>query len=308
MACDFFGLPLEALKATSLDGLLQIPDTEVRALFVSRTPGEAWPLVYRAGDGSIRNIEILIGSAGGAACAADSRQVGVLLSCAFFDMTEKMAAEARLRALAADMGHIDEHDRCRLATYLHDEVSQGLGSLHNRLEILAKAAPGSIPEAEYGQMFAILAQCRERTHSAVFSLSLPVLKNFGLSVALEQEGEDFCARHGLGFSFHGQDPSRELPQDLAALLLRCVQELLQNVADHAKARQVRVRLFYIGAELRIEIRDDGRGFPTPQRQDWKQSQGFGLFSTGTRLATFGGRMEIVSTAGNTIITLAVPLP
>lgn len=308
MACDFFGRSLEAVIATSLGDLLQVPETQIREFLLARTPGEAFPLVYRAGNGSVRTIEIIVGGSCGSDGRGTSQQSGELLSCLVFDVTEKTATEARLRALAADMGHIDEHDRFKLATYLHDEVSHGLSSLRSLMDALVQAAPGSIPEGEYRQFHSILMQCMERTHSAVFTLSLPVLKNFGLSVTLEQEGEDFCARHGLGFRFHGQDLTREIPQEMAALLVRSVQHLLQNVADHADARQIWMRLFSVGTELRVEIRDDGRGFATPQRQGWSRSQGFGLFSTETRLASLGGRMEIVSTEGNTIVTLALPLP
>ena len=76
-----------------------------------------------------------------------------------------------------------------------------------------------------------------------------------------------------------------------AHLYRLLQEALTNVARHAQASQVRVRLQQHGGCLRLLVRDNGRGAQTPQRP------GVGLYSMFERARSLGGELRIISQPG-----------
>jgi two-component system NarL family sensor kinase len=89
-----------------------------------------------------------------------------------------------------------------------------------------------------------------------------------------------------------------------------VQEALNNVEKHAKAKTVRLRIAIQREEVVLKIEDDGRGFSTatPERITGFR-RGIGLSSLRERASALGGTCEVVSNSGRgTAITVRVPLP
>jgi two-component system sensor histidine kinase UhpB len=85
-------------------------------------------------------------------------------------------------------------------------------------------------------------------------------------------------------------------------LYRMLQEALTNIARHAGASQVRVRLQHHGARLRLLVRDNGRGAVQPQRP------GVGLYSMRERARSLGADLRIISHPGaGWALTLSMPL-
>jgi len=89
--------------------------------------------------------------------------------------------------------------------------------------------------------------------------------------------------------------------------MKRMQEAMQNVSKHAKARHLSVQLEYGPVEIALEVRDDGQGFVI----DWKQetaSGHYGLTGMKERAAAIGGRLEIHSEpgVGTTIRLRAAP--
>jgi signal transduction histidine kinase len=86
--------------------------------------------------------------------------------------------------------------------------------------------------------------------------------------------------------------ARRLPTGTEVVLLRVCQEALANVRKHAAARQVRVRLCYAGASVRLTVTDDGKGFD----QD-DANGGYGLRGMLDRVRQVGGTVEVTSAPG-----------
>ncbi|KKL14311.1 hypothetical protein LCGC14_2517010, partial [marine sediment metagenome] len=92
------------------------------------------------------------------------------------------------------------------------------------------------------------------------------------------------------------------------VLYRIVQEALSNVAKHANASQVLVRLTCRGRALRMVIEDDGHGFDVDAVRSSRES-GLGLFGMEERLALVGGSLRVESAVGKgTRLFAEVPLP
>jgi signal transduction histidine kinase len=91
---------------------------------------------------------------------------------------------------------------------------------------------------------------------------------------------------------------RALPGEVAVNLYRVAQEALSNVARHAAARLVSVRLVWQASRLVLTLHDDGRGFVVPAHFHDLTAQGhFGLVGMGERVNLIGGDWTVESTPG-----------
>jgi signal transduction histidine kinase len=183
-------------------------------------------------------------------------------------------------------------ERRRLARELHDSVTQSLFSMSLLAQVLPELWAVDRPEAE-----AALAQIRDLTRGALaemrallFELRPAALGEQSFATALREHAAMFERRTGIGVTVlleGGGDMSRPVEQ----ALFRIAQEALANVARHAHAQRVRVRL-QMGPPARLEIADDGRGFSAAVGG----AERFGLVSMRERAAAIGARLEISSAA------------
>ncbi|MDX1368860.1 sensor histidine kinase, partial [Pseudomonas sp.] len=94
----------------------------------------------------------------------------------------------------------------------------------------------------------------------------------------------------------------DVPTDLSVTIYRIAQEALTNVARHAQASEVRVRLQHQGGRLRLLVRDNGIGAQMPQRA------GIGLRSISERARCLGGVLRLNSRPGaGWALCLSIPL-
>jgi signal transduction histidine kinase len=92
-----------------------------------------------------------------------------------------------------------------------------------------------------------------------------ILDDFGLAASLRWQVEGFAARTGIEARFESNFEGR-LPGETETHLFRIAQEALTNVARHAAARRVTVKLMAENRQLRLSVEDDGRGSPARRRK------------------------------------------
>jgi signal transduction histidine kinase len=100
-----------------------------------------------------------------------------------------------------------------------------------------------------------------------------------------------------------QGEPRKLPPELETNLLRIGQEVLTNAVRHAHATQFDAQLIFDRREVRLNLRDNGRGFDLA-----KSHEGFGLQGMRERAEDMGGQFSIESSEGNGVaISIVLPL-
>ena len=228
------------------------------------------------------------------------------------DISERKEAErrileyqSRLRSLSSELALAEQRERRRIASELHDRIGQSLAMARIKLGGVQR----DDADAVLDEVRALLDQSIQDTRTLTFELSPPILHELGLEPALEWLLERFAARHGFSTSFHGDGLPVDLPGDVLGLVFQTVQELLVNVAKHARARTVDITLDRGDDVLRLEVTDDGIG-TTPARapRTGRSPQGFGLFSIRERIEHLGGSFTIDSQPGKgTRAQLRVPL-
>ncbi len=220
--------------------------------------------------------------------------------------------QENLRSLASQLTLAEERERRRLAVDLHDRIGHALALANIKLGELQKALPGQFPGFPVGELEktgSLIEQAISDTQSLTFKISSPILYELGLEAALEQLTEQVQEEHGISARFVSDREAKPLDDDVRVLLFQAVNELLVNVVKHAQARNLKVSVWRAGADLKVEVDDDGGGFQPAALTAPRQGRGgFGLFSIRERLRPFGGWLRVRSAPGEGArITLTVPL-
>ncbi len=233
------------------------------------------------------------------------------------DITERKQAEEKLReyqeqlkSLASELTLAEERERRRIATELHDEISQSLFISKMKLETLQKAPSDKKFNETLDEINDSLGRILAAIRSLTFDLSSPILYEFGFEEAVaEWLNEQVEGKYGIETEFRDDGLSKPLDDDIRVLLFRNVRELLINVVKHASAKKIKVSIQKVDSRIRICIEDDGVGFDSTKAESLITSKkAFGLFSIRERLENLGGNLEIVSSPGcGCRITITSPL-
>ncbi|HEY2948373.1 MAG TPA: substrate-binding domain-containing protein [Micromonosporaceae bacterium] len=203
-------------------------------------------------------------------------------------------------------------ERHRLASELHDSVSQALFSmtLHTRAIELAVQQEGADANSPVARG---LAELRDLTQDAltemralIFQLRPEALREEGLVGAIRRHAAAVAAREGFEVSVHAAEDYPPLDDEAEQELFRIVQEALHNSVKHAQPGRVDIRLDEPGGTagtLVVEVADDGVGFDP----DLSYPGHLGLASMRERAQRLGGRFTVDSSpAGSTTVRVEVP--
>lgn len=224
--------------------------------------------------------------------------------------TERQILEyqRQLQLLMRDLSLAEERERQRIASDIHDRISQTLAVCQMRLGALATASTSADTAREAGEVSQLLDQTIQDTSSLIFELSPPILHQLGLVPALEWFGEKIQQQHTIRVSVQGECAAA-LASDLRATTFRSVCELVNNAVKHGHATAIRISLSQRADCLRIQVKDNGVGF-NPLENNWRKrvKGGYGLFHIQERLRAWGGLLEINSHPGaGTRAQLTLPL-
>jgi signal transduction histidine kinase/CheY-like chemotaxis protein len=225
---------------------------------------------------------------------------------------ELVNSQTRLRELATELTLTEQRERHRVATELHDYLSQLLVvsrlKLGHTRQVLGADSPSLALVKETED---VLDQALTYTRTLVAELSPPVLSEFGLRAALEWLVRQM-PQHGLTVEMEGEDiQDIDVPEDQAILLFQSVRELFLNVTKHADTTRATLALYKDKDIFQITVRDRGKGFHSAEGRVLHEPSDpvtFGLFSIRERMVAMGGSFEIQSSPGNgTSTSLSVPL-
>ena len=198
-------------------------------------------------------------------------------------------------------------ERERMARELHDTLAQGLAGLILQLEAADSHLESDNPD--HAQAVVQQAMRRARTtldeaRRAIRALRPGTLERGDLSDALGREVDQFSTTTGVETRLEVDASALDVSPEMAQDLLRVVQESLSNVARHARASRVLVRLDAVDRGLRLVVKDDGVGFDPREGLEW--SGCFGLAGMHERAARLGGLLRVESTPGEgTSVVLTV---
>ncbi len=215
----------------------------------------------------------------------------------------------RLRALTARLESIREEERRHISREVHDTLGQALTGLKINLSLLAKKLaerPDLLGQVE--GMTEVVDSAIKAVREIAASLRPGILDDLGLEAALEWQLKRFGEMSGVEYRFRSEldeDARRRIDKDLSTAFFRIAQEALTNVARHAEARRVELRLSGGDGWLEMEVRDDGRGISEAEALD---PASLGILGMRERAHFFGGEVRITGAPGEgTVMSVRVPL-
>jgi signal transduction histidine kinase len=215
-------------------------------------------------------------------------------------------SEERLRQYAGHIQSIREEERASIAREVHDELGQALTALKMDLLWIEKRLPADsdAPTEKIKSMFEMIDSTIQSVRKISSGLRPQVLDDAGLIGALKWQAREFQMRTGVRCNLDLAIDDIVLEQDRATAVFRIFQEVLTNVARHAKATRVDVELGVAGEHLVLKIADNGRGISDAEL---KSPKSLGILGIRERALLAGGSVEITGGEAGTAVTLRIPL-
>jgi PAS domain S-box-containing protein len=226
---------------------------------------------------------------------------------------ELAASYADLQRLVSQQDRVQEEERKRIARELHDELQQRMAAILINLSAagtqLRRDQAGTKRALEAAEELA--GTVIESTRRIVKDLRPQMLDELGLVPALEALCEHFSATTAIACTVHAEAAAGERASavpPLATCLYRVAQESLNNVAKHARASVVQVRLA-LDAEagaIELQVSDNGQGLAGPALL--RKPESFGFLGMNERLRMLGGVLTLHGAPGQgTTVRARVPL-
>jgi len=220
-------------------------------------------------------------------------------------------ALARLRERANHAEAVREQERTRIAREIHDELGSQLVALKMDTDWLARRLPDAPALLAKSQgMGRLIDTAVLNLGRIITDLRPSILDHQGLWAALEWQAQEFIEASELQAELQVHVAAGVAPPEggLAIAVFRMFQEILSNVARHAQARRLWIRITVDDPPqpvLYLDVRDDGIGATAEQLV---APRSYGVMGMHERAAHFGGRVSIDSTQGQgTRVRLVMPL-
>lgn len=224
------------------------------------------------------------------------------------DITARKRAEEAARSLSGRILTLQDDERRRIARGLHDSLGQYLTALKMNLDIFQTSKDNQTKLAS--ECSEIVDKCLTETRTISHLLHPPLLDEAGLGSAARWYVDGFSQRSGIKVNLNLSPKLRRMHRDVEVAFFRAIQEGLTNVHRHSGCSAVDVCLSLNAKQLRLEIKDDGRGIPQKRLRsliEGAAKAGVGLAGMRERMRELGGSFEIRSDRAGTTVVISIPI-
>jgi two-component system sensor histidine kinase DegS len=203
-----------------------------------------------------------------------------------------------------------ETERSRLAREVHDGPAQALSNAIFQVEHVERIVETdpALARTELRFLRELLRRELGDVRTFISELRPPLLDELGLDGSILDAVEHMRTLTGLPISASLDAEADVLSGGKQTVVLRVVQEALQNVRKHASASTASVATWIEGEDWVVEVRDDGRGFD-PGLIATRGRRNYGLQFMRERAELIGARLDVRSRPdGGTVVRLAIPTP
>jgi signal transduction histidine kinase/ligand-binding sensor domain-containing protein len=202
---------------------------------------------------------------------------------------------------------IQYSERLRIARQLHDSLLQSMQGLMLRFSSAAHAVPVELPARRLLEELLDRSDdvIREARHS-IQDLRERETRSLELAQEITELGQELGSSEFGPVTVLTNGKPYELNSETHDNLLLIAREAMLNSFKHASARAMEVQIDYLKAEIRISVRDDGRGIDEGVAKNGREGH-WGLRGMRERAAAIHGKLRILSKVGaGTEVEIAVP--
>lgn len=207
---------------------------------------------------------------------------------------------------------IQEQDRQRIARDLHDSTVQNLTSLIHKCELCARLIDTDPVRTrlELLTMSNTLKSVINEIREIIFNLKPMSIDDLGLIMTIERFANQLMSQHEVKIKITHNEEKNEIVPVINLSLFRMIQEACNNAIKHGDAKNIDINIQYQDDNIKITIKDDGKGFDTNDIKEHipPDYSGCGLTMMKERVYLLSGTMQINSTINKgTTISITVPI-
>ena len=214
---------------------------------------------------------------------------------------------AELRRLSGRLMTLQDEERRRIAREIHDGLGQELAAAKMIVDgILAKDTTPGMKQAS-AEASQLVDRAIQQVRTISHLLHPPLLDEVGLVSALRWYLEGLSERSGIviGLDVEPRDLSRLKPE-LETAIFRIIQEALTNMFRHSGARNGSISLVENNGNIKVTVRDDGKGIEDQVAQLRPDSLGVGIGGMRQRVSELGGSLRLSNAHPGTIVEAVIP--
>lgn len=213
-----------------------------------------------------------------------------------------------LRNSSAHLQKVIEEERNRLSRILHDSIAQNMLLIKLNVSNYKKFFSLGLEEQEFLRTINILDSTLKDIRELAHNLKPLNLEELGLETVVKSMCNNVAREAGYKYQLQFPETPLNISKDLEVCIFRVMQESLNNIIRHAKAKSFTINLFLDEATLVLFISDDGIGFkPKKLLNDKYISDGLGVMSMQENVEKYNGTFQIDSTNNSgTVIIAAFP--
>src|SRR6266540_3016651 len=220
---------------------------------------------------------------------------GIVVTSAIRDISQRKRAEEALRTLSGQLLHTQDEERRRIARELHDSAGQIIAALSMTLAPV-ESENGKVPPRTakaIKESLGLINDLSNQVRTIAHLLHPPLLDEVGLASGLRLFLEGFEERSKIKVTLEIPHNFERLPQELETAIFRVVQECLTNIHRHSGSRVAGIRVAREGNDVRLEVRDQGKGMPAGPDGAARahRKMGVGIRGMRERITQLGGRFE-----------------
>ncbi|MTI48580.1 sensor histidine kinase [Sporosalibacterium faouarense] len=205
-----------------------------------------------------------------------------------------------------------EEERQRVARDIHDGPAQSLANLALNAELCEKLLSIDVNRAkeELRKLKQIVRSNLKDVRKIIYDLRPMSLDDLGLVPTVQRYVSVFSEETGINSDLQLSNDKEEINQYVEIAAFRIIQESLNNIRKHSKAKYIKVKIETNQENLNLYIEDDGIGFDMDKVSEANSSPsgGFGLIGIKERAELLGGTIDIESSVNNgTKINVKIPL-
>ena len=200
-------------------------------------------------------------------------------------------------------------ERTRIARDLHDTLLQSFHGILLHLQILSNELPGGTPKERLESVMDQAEQAIVEGRDAVQGLRASTVERNDLALAIRTLGEELAASNSRrpDFTVQVEGAPRNLHPILRDEVYRIAGEAMRNAFRHADAQRIEVEIHYDERQLRVRVRDNGKGIDPKLISDDGHEGHFGLRGMRERAKLIGGKLTVWSELDSgTEVELSIP--
>jgi signal transduction histidine kinase len=201
-----------------------------------------------------------------------------------------------------------EEEKARLARELHDEVGMSLTTLKLNLQLFSKDLTKCCfqHKEKLDTMVETVSELQSTIRSKAYFLRPPALNDLGLVAVINNMIAELSKYAGIKGKLEASGSPDNISVEIENALYRCIQESLTNVARHANADNVLVKIDFVNNSIRVNVVDDGIGFE--QHLAKSDNKHLGLQGMQERVDLLNGSLDIKSDPDQgTNVQIIIPL-